>query len=38
MAGCCEHDDESEGSVKYREIVDQLKGYQLPKMDSASWR
>jgi hypothetical protein len=38
VAGCCEHGNESSGSVKYGEILDQLRGYQLPKMDSASWR
>lgn len=38
MAGCCERGNESLGSVKCGEIVDQLRGYQLPKIDSAPLR
>jgi hypothetical protein len=38
VAGCCEDGNESSGFVKHGEILDQLRGCQLLKMDSAPWK
>jgi len=35
VAGCYEHGNETSGSTKGREIVEQLTDYQLLKLDSA---
>jgi len=37
VTGPCEHANESSGSIKCREFLDQLSDYQLVKKGSASW-
>jgi len=35
--GCCQHGNEPSGSIKGRELLDQLSDYKLFKKDSAPW-
>jgi hypothetical protein len=37
VAGCCEHGNESSGSIKCAEILDWLRTYELFKNDSTAW-
>jgi len=37
VAGCCVHGNKPSGSIKSREFLDYVSGYQLLKKDSAPW-
>jgi hypothetical protein len=37
MEGSCEHGNESSGSIKFSELLEQLSDWRLLKQDSAPW-
>jgi hypothetical protein len=37
VAGICVHANEPSGSIKGRELIDQMSNYKLFKMDTAPW-
>ena len=37
QVSCCEHGDEPSGSIKGRDFIELLNGYQVLKKDSAPW-
>jgi hypothetical protein len=37
VAGCCEHGKETSGSIKDREFIDFVSGFELIKKDFPPW-